>query len=185
MKNVIIAGVSRAGKSTLAKKIAKDYQMSYIPFDSIVSTLEELYPQTGISHQDENIEMSKSIAVFLKGFMKHLEYEDINYVLDLYQVFPSDIKDLFKADTHILIYLGYPYLCAEDKLIHVRKHAREKDWTNRVEDAEMIRILDLFIKESKLMENQCKKEHVDFFDTGELFEETLNNAYSFIKGKIQ
>ena len=76
MKNVIIAGVSRAGKSTLAKKIAKDYQMSYIPFDSIVSTLEELYPQTGISHQDENIEMSKSIAVFLKGFMKHLEYED-------------------------------------------------------------------------------------------------------------
>jgi len=184
MKNVIIAGVSRAGKSTLAKKIAKDYQITYIPFDSIISTLEELYPQIGISHMDDNTQMSKKIAVFLKEFIKHLEYEDINYVLDLYQVFPSDIKDIFNEDTHILIYLGYSSLSAENKLMHVREHARDKDWTNHVEDAEMIGILDLFIKESKLMERQCSEENVAFFDTGKLFDETLSNAYDFIVGEL-
>lgn len=180
MKNVIIAGVSRAGKSTLAKKIAQDYQMTYIPFDSIVSTLEEMYPQIGVSHMDENIQMSKKIAVFLKTFIKHLEYENINYVLDLYQVFPCDIKRAFKEDTHTLIYMGYSSLCAEDKLAYVREHARCKDWTKQTDDKEMIRILDLFIKESRLMEQQCKKEKITFFDTGKLFEQKICDAYDFI-----
>lgn len=185
MKNVIIAGVSRAGKSTLAKKIAQDYQMTYIPFDTIVSTLEELYPQMGISHMDYNIQISKNVAVFLKVFIKHLEYEEINYVLDLYQVYPSDIKDAFNEDTHTLIYMGYSSLCAEDKLIHVREHARDRDWTKRVDDAEMTGILEIFIQESKLMERQCKEGNIAFFDTGKLFDETLCNAYDFVVERLQ
>jgi len=184
MKNVIIAGVSRAGKSALAKKIASEYQMTYIPFDSIVSTLGNLYPQIGIAHMDENVEMSKRIAVFLTEYIKHLEYEDINYVLDLYQVFPTDLKKAYTEDSHIVIYMGYSSLNSNEKLNYIREYAREKDWTRQVGDKEMIGILDLFIKESKLMQRQCIDENILFFDTGKSFESSLQNAYEHIRRVI-
>lgn len=180
MKNIIIAGVSRAGKSTLAKKIAKEYQMTYIPFDSIVSTLENLYPEIGIAHMDENIQMSKRIAVLLEEFVKHLEYEGINYVIDLYQVFPDDLKAVGIMDSHIVIYLGYSSLHSKEKLGFVRKYAREKDWTMQVDDAEMMGILDLFIKESKLMQMQCVCQGIQFFDTGTSFNDSIDRAYEYM-----
>ncbi len=94
MKNVIIAGISRAGKSTSTKKIVRDYNLTYIPFDALVSTLEALYPQSGICHMDENIKMSKKIAEFVCEFIIHLDYEDIGYMLASYQILPSDIKKI-------------------------------------------------------------------------------------------
>lgn len=184
MKNIIIAGVSRAGKSTLAKKIAKKYDMTYIPFDSIVSTLETLYPDIGIAHADENIEMSKKISVFLKEYISHLEYEDINYVLDLYQVYPSDLMKICDGDTHEMIYLGYSSLSASEKLVDIRKYSREKDWTRRTLDEEMLKILNLFISESCRMEQQCKDEGILFFNTGENFEEVQKSAYRYIVNEI-
>ncbi len=180
MKSIIIAGVSRAGKSTLAKRIARNYQMTYIPFDCIVSTLENLYPQIEIAHRDENTEMSKNIAVFIKEFIKHLEYEDINYVLDLYQVFPDDLMGTDCMDTHVVAYIGYPTLSTTEKLKHVRKHARDKDWTKRVCDKEMEEILSMFIAESRLMQKQCAKNNIAFFDTGIGFENVLYDAYNYI-----
>jgi len=50
LKNIIIVGASRSGKSTVAKEIAKMHNMSYIPFDSIISTIENLFPEVGIMH---------------------------------------------------------------------------------------------------------------------------------------
>ena len=53
-----------------------------------------------------------------------------------------------------------------------------------VGDKEMIGILDLFIKESKLMQRQCIDENILFFDTGKSFESSLQNAYEHIRRVI-
>lgn len=184
MRNLIVAGTSRAGKSKLAKRIAREFNMTYIPFDSIVSTLEKICPESGIAHMDENLEMSKRQVVFLKEFISHLEYEDIHYVLDLYQIYPSDILTAYNKDSHIVVYLGYPSLTGEEKLVDVRKYARDKDWTKNACDEELIGILNLFIDEGKRMAKQCKDEGLSFFDTGENFDDVLESAYEYARGMM-
>lgn len=180
MKNIIIAGSSRSGKSTLAKRIARNLQMSYLPMDSIVSTLETLYPQVGIAHRDDNRDMSGQIARFLQEWIQHLAYEEIPYVLDLYQVYPADLKTLDPTGSHAVAYLGYASLSPEEKLPDIRQYARPIDWTNQVDDQEMTRILDLFIQEGRRMRQQCVEENIAYFDTGAKFHETLDAAYDYI-----
>lgn len=184
MKNVIIAGSSRAGKSTLAKAIAKKYNISYIPFDSIVSTIEKLYPGVGIAHCDENRKMSKRIAIFLEEYIKHLSYEDITYVIDLYQIFPSDLKEILNPNDHLALYLGYLDLPAKSKLMDIRKFARDKDWTKKTNDEDLIVILNKFISESKIMKDECMNENYEFFNTGINFIEAIEKAKLYISKNI-
>lgn len=47
-KYVIIAGVPRAGKSTVSKMIAKRYGYQHISMDSIIAGIEKVFPETGI-----------------------------------------------------------------------------------------------------------------------------------------
>jgi len=52
---ILVAGVSRSGKTSLAKKLCGHLEMSYFPLDSIISSLEKLYPENGIQHLDDNL----------------------------------------------------------------------------------------------------------------------------------
>lgn len=180
MKNLIINGASRSGKSTVAKQIAKKFNMSYIPFDSIVSTLENLYPCTGIKHLDNNLEMSKNLSLLLKELISHLAYEDISYVIDLYQIYPLDLAKIIDEEKHLVVYFGYPNLNPKEKLQWIKKYAREQDWTRQTSDSKMIEILYLFIRENQQMQQECKKTNYRFFDTGENFEETIREAELYI-----
>lgn len=179
MKNVILIGASRSGKSTVAKKISKELGMNHIPLDAIVSTLETLYPETGIKHEDDNIVMSKKLSTFIDEYLNHMDYEDIKYIIDLYQIYPKDLnKRLF--DDHLVVYMGYPHIDPFKKLEDIKKHAREKDWTKYTPDEEMLNIIKLFIKENKIMYNQCKELNIPFFDVSSNFIEELDKVYEHI-----
>ena len=179
---IIVAGTSRSGKTTVAKRLCRARNISYWPFDSIISTLENLYPETGLRHYDHNAELSPKLAAFIGEFSKHLAYEDVDGVIDLYQLFPVDYKRVLDAYGIPIIYLGYPGLSAEEKLRDVKLHQRTVDWTNDVGDMELLVILNQFIAESRMMAEQCKTYKLPFFDTGEAFEENIEKAVSYLLG---
>ena len=178
---IIIAGVSRSGKTTIAKRLCKDSNFNYIPIDSLISTLEKLYPETGLKHLDDNIEFSPKLAEFLSEFISHIKYEDIDVILDLYQLFPIDHQNIL-SDTKIpIIYLGYPGMTVKEKLLKIKQHSRSKDWTNNTEDEEMIDIIGFWKTESQIMKRQCSVLNIPFFDTGLDFEDSIKNAENFLK----
>lgn len=178
---IIIAGTSRSGKTTVCKRICTELKMNYIPFDSIISTLEKLYPNTGMKHLDENIEFSPILAQFVAEFISHVDYEDIDVVLDLYQLFPKDYKKYIEKLNVPIIYLGYPHLTVNEKLVELRIYQREKDWTINTDDIEMGKILKLFLSESKMMFDQCVEMNIPRFDTGSNFDKEIENAIDYIK----
>lgn len=50
-KHSIIAGVPRAGKSTVSQMIAKKYGYQHISMDSIIAGFEKAFPQVGIDNR--------------------------------------------------------------------------------------------------------------------------------------
>ncbi|NQT59363.1 MAG: hypothetical protein HQ557_10315 [Bacteroidetes bacterium] len=182
---VIIAGASRSGKSTVAKRLCSLTNFSIIPFDSIITTLENLYPEIGIGHYDYNIEFSPKLAKFIAEFIEHINYEEINGIIDVYQLFPADyVKFLGETKTPI-IYLGYPNLSAKEKLADVRNHQRKVDWTIDIDDEKMQEIIGQFINESKLMFEQCEMYAIPFFDTGSDFTQNKEKAVAHMLEIIQ
>jgi len=181
---ILVAGVSRSGKTTLAKKLCSQIEMSYFPLDSIISTLENLHPEMGIKHLDDNLVFSKKLAVFISEFTKHLEYEDLNLIIDSYQLFPVDYVEVLSERGLPIFYLGYPHLSVEEKLSDIRKHQRQQDWTYLVDDCEMIPILSQFIHESKIMCHQCREHKIPFFDTGADYLKAIDQAFLYIRRRI-
>ena len=184
MKNIIIVGASRSGKTTLAKQLTKELNISHYPFDAFVSTLEELYPENGIKHEDDNKEMSTKLARLLQVFIKHMNYEDMNYLIDLYNIYPKDLQPILD-DNMVVVYLGYPHVDPHQKLEDIKKYARSKDWTNDVSDEEMLEIVKLFIKENKAMYEQCIELDIPFFDTATNFQKQLNKVLTYIVNKCK
>ena len=100
---IIIAGVSRSGKSTLAREICKRLWFFFIPGDPLISALEELYPETGIHHCDDNRTFSPDLAVFIDRYLQHIAYEELDVVIDLYQLFPIDYQKVLRPHDILVV----------------------------------------------------------------------------------
>lgn len=84
-KHVIIAGVPRAGKSTLSQIISKYYGYQHISMDSIIAGIEKVFPETGIdSDADTDIQgniqyISSKMALFIQAIIVCAEEIFDNY----------------------------------------------------------------------------------------------------------
>lgn len=97
-KHIIVAGVPRAGKSTLSAQISKRFPYQHISMDSIIAGFEQCFPDTGVntyqglSSMDTLRVISKKMAPFLRAMMDSGEYDEQEYgmLIDMYQLLPED-----------------------------------------------------------------------------------------------
>lgn len=54
MKNILICGVAKSGKSYLSKKICQKYKYNHIPIDYFTSSFKHNYPEDIINYIDLN-----------------------------------------------------------------------------------------------------------------------------------
>lgn len=96
--NIIIAGVPRAGKSTISHRLAKQYGYQHISMDSIIAGFEKCFPETGVntyaglSSADTLRLISGKMAPFVRAMLDSGEYDEFEpgVVLDMYQLLPED-----------------------------------------------------------------------------------------------
>lgn len=180
---IIIAGVPRSGKSTVSKQLQKRLNMSYLPCDSLISTLGKLHPQLGITHFEKAGVVSKKVASFLAELIKHIEYEEEAMILDVYQLFPYDLGRYELNRQHKVAFFGYPDIAAEEKLNDIRKHARPGDWSEELPDTDLLSIIDRYIAESNIIRAECKDMGLPFFDTGRIFDKAVSAAVDWLTRK--
>ena len=82
-KYVIIAGVPRAGKSTISKRIAKQKGYQHISMDAILAGIEKNFPECkiNISDYDDALKnyryISSKIAPFIRAMINSGEYDEM------------------------------------------------------------------------------------------------------------
>ena len=111
-KYIIIAGVPRAGKSTVSKIIAKQKGYQHISMDSIIAGIEKVFPETEIDTdalikpQDNLKFISSKIAPFIRAMIESGEYDECDYgvVIDVYQLLPQDYKTFVENDKCEIFY---------------------------------------------------------------------------------
>ena len=71
MKNILILGAARSGKTTLARRLQKEKGYNLVSLDDIICAFESL-PECGIHHDGNDTEVSKNFAPFLIRYLKEL-----------------------------------------------------------------------------------------------------------------
>ena len=179
MKNIIIAGVPRSGKSTLARRLSSGLGFSICPADAIVSTFGKIFPEHGISHFESNHgKACDAFHDFLIEYLHHLDYEDIPFVVDVYHAMPHSLADL--RETYAVVFMGYPSAALQEKCSHVRQYARPKDWTEGLSDDQLSVAVQRFVDESKMIQKACSEMGIPFVDTGAGFDQAIQSAFEML-----
>lgn len=166
MKNILICGVAKSGKSYLAKMINKDHKFNYIPLDYFTSSFKHNIPEAGIT-SDVVIdkESSKKLGLFLSRIMDTMDSieNEERYLIDSAHLYPRNIVEYVDRSKWDIYFLGYPNITVEDKFMYIRENVKG-GWPAKRKDEELKETLAKLIEISKEIEEECKLYSVNFID---------------------
>ncbi len=171
--NIIIAGVPRAGKSTVSHRLARQYGYQHISMDSIIAGFEKCFPETGVntyaglSSMDTLHLISGKIAPFVRAMLDSGEYDEFEpgMVLDIYQLLPEDyMKYICGANCEIAYFITSD-VTPEERFAIQKRYDTEKDYTFYKSDEELREGAEYIVEQSIYMKEQCQKYKLPYFET--------------------
>ena len=163
MKNILVIGVARSGKSRFSKKFDN---YNHIPMDYITSSLKHNFKETNITSNviiDKN--SSKKLSLLLSHVINIMNDTDELFLIDSAHLYPEDIYPYIDTNKWDIYCLGYPNTTVEDKFNEIRKYDTDKDWTHKRNDDELKDIISKLIDISKEMKESCERLNINFIDT--------------------
>jgi hypothetical protein len=207
MKNIIIAGPGRAGKTTLARKINEELNYFVISVDKLIATFQGAYPQLNIKLAWNRRKTTDNLAPFLGHFLGafssshgiayelhlrahavkgnrfvleggHFDFEKILPILKMYGI--EELKDKF-----FLIGLVQNKKTADEFFNDFRKYDTEDDWTYGFDDDELREYVSQdAIPSSRSMTDHLVKYGFTIYDTSTEREQVFNKIIEDIKSKL-
>ena len=176
MKNIILGGVPRSGKSSLAQALCRQSAYSHIPFDSIISTCGTIFPEHGISHYIPHLKACQAVKPFFFEWIRHLEYERIPVVIDAYHVRPQDLRNDPICSRYTVLFVGCPSVACDKKCASIRQYARLGDWTESLSQEELRQLVKRYISESRSLMEACVQTGYQLIDTSHHFNDILDRT---------
>lgn len=184
MKNIIIIGPSRVGKSTLASILCKKYNFNYMSGDSIRNALINIYPELGYTVKDtvKKKDFCKFINFIINENNIHLK-RDVYYIIDSADISIQTAKEVFKNS--LIIGIGCKEISAEELKNKILEHDNNLDWTYGYREEDLLDISKETINNSINLYNECILNNICYFDTSLDRYETYNDIYKYIESNIE
>ena len=179
--NLIIAGVPRAGKSTVSHLLAKQYGYQHVSMDSIIAGFEKCFPETGVStycglsSMDTLRMISGKMAPFIRAMLESGEYDEFEpgMVLDMYQLLPEDYDRYIRGANCDIVYFITSDVTPEERYVIQKKYDTEKDYTFWKPDEELREGARYIVEQSILMKEQCEKYGLPYYETARNREQAI------------
>ena len=186
-KYIIISGVPRAGKSTVSKRIAKQFGYQHISMDSVIAGIEKVFPEAGIDtgasiDARTNLEnISAKIAPFIRAMMDSGEYDECDYgvVIDVFQLLPQDYVTYLGNKNCEIYYFLSSDVTAEERFDLLKKYDTPDDYTYYHSDEENRKDCAEIVTISRMIKAQCEEYGLPYYETSyereRVLEEFINS----------
>ena len=193
--NIIIAGVPRAGKSTMSNMLSWKFGYQHVSMDSIIAGIESVFPELGIKWWPSNAEKSESIAIFrnasekvtlfIKAMLESGEYDEFTpgMVADVYQLLPEHYIKYLSGKNYDIAYFITSDVTPEERFAIHRKYDTEKHYSFNFSDDEMLNHCISVIDRSQFLKEQCLKYNLPYFETARDREKVFEQFVQFISDK--
>lgn len=192
MKNILIMGIGRAGKTTLSEMLKDKYNnYSLIHSDSLKWAMirakdKESYYRENVDKQKE-FEHGKYFQRTLLELFDSCIRKDKNnygYIVESGQLHPKTVSEMVNFNNTIVVCLGLGDLSLDEMVDLCIKHDTEKDWTfNLPRDYLKKHAIDWFAA-NQMLKKECPKYNIKYYDTSKNRVEVLNNIMKEIEEGI-
>lgn len=173
MKNILIMGVGRAGKTTLSNMIKEKYNSySLIHSDSIKWGLiraagKESYYNKNIKEQKEFEHGEYFQRVLLEFFNSCIRNDKNNYgyILESGQLEPKIVKEYIDFKNTKIIVLGHGDLTKNDIIKLCRDNDKVGDWSFGISDEELNSQAEKWAEVNQTLKEDCPKYGLEYIDT--------------------
>ncbi len=154
--------------------------------DSITQSFEYIFPQLEIFDGKTwgiGIEkVSEKLIDFLAHFVQTEKYDDLQYrmLVDMYQLMPKDYYQKINQECCRAYFVGYPNVDINQKVETIRKNETKWDWTRPLGTLELIERIKVYKYESQLIQEQCKKYNLPFFDFSKSIDKSTKEIVNYI-----
>ena len=171
--NIIIAGVPRAGKSTISHLLSRQYGYQHIRMDSIIAGFEKCFPETGVNTYQglSSLEtlrvISGKMAPFVRAMLESGGYDKFEpgMVLDMYQLLPEDYDKYIRGANCEIAYFITSDVTPEERFLIQKKYDTEKDYTFYKSDEELREGAEYLVEQSILIKEACRKYGLPYYET--------------------
>ena len=205
MKNIIIAGPSRTGKSSLARKISEELNCFVINIDKLVAAFQEAYPQLDIRLNWDRQRTTDNIAPFLGHFLGVFSSPDgrgllpyshgaaggTRFVLEGGYLSLEKILPILKsygiealADSFLLIGLVQNNKTADELVNDFKRYDTHTDWTYGFSDDDLMEISKDILMFSQSMSDDLARHGFAVYDTSGNREQILVQIVEDINVKL-
>lgn len=191
--NIIIAGVPRAGKSTISQILSKRFGFQHISMDSIIAGFEKCFPETGVntycglSSLDTLKLISGKMAPFVRAMIdsKHYDEFEPGMIFDMYQLLPQDYEKYLRDANCQVFYFLTSDVTPQERVEIQRKYDTPKDYTFNRSDDELLKGAEYIVEQSLIMKEQCEKLGLPFYETARNREKVFADFLQMIEEKIK
>lgn len=188
MKNIMILGICRSGKSTFSKMIQKEFRnYQIIEVDTIISALQKTVRNIPIGFIHDNLQENK-----LPEFLNLLIQKNINkngkelgFIINGDSIMPEDLIKYFDLNNMKVYYFVTEKLSPEQILKNCRKFDSKEEWTTRRTEEQLLKHFTFYKDIEKKIISDCKKYNIKCIDTSEnrnmIFSKLLNEIKEELK----
>ena len=193
MKNILIMGIGRAGKTTLSRNI-KDKINGYnlIHSDSLKWAMirakgEEKYYRANVDKQKEfeHGEYFQRTLLELYNSLIENDIKGYGYILESGQLEPRIVKEMVDFNNTIVVCLGLGDLSIEDMVNQCIKHDKKGDWSYGLSREYLRCHAEDWYNSNKILKEECPKYGIKYFDTSKNRIITLNNILDEIINQVK
>lgn len=183
MKNLLVLGSARSGKSTFARMVHQKLGYNIVAIDALVSAFQETFPEIGIKHHGIcNNLISPFVASYIHSLVE--SHPGCKFVVEGWHMHPDNAVKLINRDLFDMVVLGYPKLTSEEAFAIVRKTEKPSDYTVNMNDEYLLDLLYRHINHSQQFQKDCSELGLDFVDTSYNRQEVLDNLLKRLCDRI-
>lgn len=196
LKNLVIVGPPRCGKSTLVQMIASKYNCEIIHADPLLSTLQKALLEERIDESgkdpcgsfvypalDEDAQVSLLRTTYC-GTKTDLRGRKKLIIIDCHVLNFKKLIEEFDEEVEIYC-LGVPELDAEDLFKNIRLNDTHYDWTYFVGKFTLMHLCENIVAMSKAVRDELKNyPNIKFVDTSINRREILEKTFKEIEENI-
>ncbi len=187
MKNILIMGIGRAGKTTLSRMIKDKYNYyNLIHSDSLKWALiraknEEVYYRTNVDKQKEFEHSECFQRTLLEFFKSQIKKDNYGTILESGQLHPKIVKEMIDFKNTVVICLGLGDLKAEDMVEQCLKYDTKESWTYGLPKEYILEHAQDWYNNNEMLKIECPKYGIKYIDTSKNREQILNEILETLK----
>lgn len=188
MKNIMILGICRTGKTTFSKMIQKEFNnYQIIEVDTIISSLQKIVPNIPIGFIHDGLKENKLpefLSLLIEKNAKKLGNE-FGFIINGDSILPHDLVNYFNLENTIVYYFVSEKVSPKQILNRCRKYDSKEEWTTRRTDEKLLNHFKFYKDIEKVIIKDCKKYNIKCIDTSENRESILNKLLNELRNELE